>query len=112
MIYINHRVKVGANLVSTWLTHLRIAEKLKEKVHDVNLPYLLIGSIAPDSGVPDETNRIYIPSKEVTHCKIQTGENDTNMDITSFFNKYMLPEKIFLKSDKTRSFFGAIIFIY
>jgi hypothetical protein len=102
--------KGRCKLVSTWLTHLRIAEKLKEKIHDVDLLYLMIGSIAPDSGVPNESDRIYTPTNEITHCIIQTGENESDMDITSFFNKYMLPEKIFLKSDKTRSFFWGYYF--
>ena len=45
--------------MATWLTHLRVAEKIKERIRDIDLDYFMAGSIAPDSG-----------KKEITHfCK-------------------------------------------
>lgn len=96
--------------MASWLTHLRVAEKIKEKITEIDFPYFIIGSIAPDSGVPDESQRNYTPSKEVTHCRYQKGEVSTDMDESVFFDNYLVPEKIMTRSDSTRSFLWAYYF--
>lgn len=96
--------------MASWLTHLRVAEIIKQKVSEIDFPYLIIGSIAPDSGVPDESQRNYTPSKEVTHCRYQKDESNSDMDETIFFNNYLVPEKIMTRSDSTRSFLWGYYF--
>ena len=96
--------------MASWLTHLRVAEMIKQKVSEIDFPYLIIGSIAPDSGVPDESQRNYTPSKEVTHCRFQKDESVAGMDETMFFNNYLVPEKIMTRSDSTRSFLWGYYF--
>ncbi|MEA4848087.1 MAG: hypothetical protein VB106_12730 [Clostridiaceae bacterium] len=89
--------------MASWLTHLRVAEKIKQKIPEIDFPYFMIGSIAPDSGVPDESRRNYTPSKEVTHCRYQKDES-------VFFDSYLVPEKIMTRSDSTRSFLWGYYF--
>jgi hypothetical protein len=96
--------------MASWLTHLRVAEMIKQKVSEIDFPYLIIGSIAPDSGVPDESQRNYTPSKEVTHCRYQKDGNVADMDETVFFDSYLVPEKIMTRSDSTRSFLWGYYF--
>lgn len=96
--------------MASWLTHLRVAERIKQRVTDIDFPYLLMGSIAPDSGVPDEDRRNYTPSKEVTHYKYQIDNSTANMDESVFFQKYLVPEKIMVRSDNTRSFLWGYYF--
>ena len=96
--------------MASWLTHLRVAEKIKEKVSEIDFPYLIIGSIAPDSGIPDESQRNYTPSKEITHCKYQKDNNIADMDESVFFESYLVPEKIITRSDSTRSFLWGYYF--
>lgn len=96
--------------MASWLTHLRVAEMIKQKVSEIDFPYFLMGSIAPDSGIPDESQRNYTPSKEVTHCKSQKDGNSAEMDETVFFNSYLVPEKIMTRSDSTRSFLWGYYF--
>lgn len=96
--------------MASWLTHLRVAEKIKQKVSEIDFPYLIIGSIAPDSGVPDESQRNYTPSKEVTHCRYQKDDVTAGMDETVFFDNYLVPEKIMTRSDSTRSFLWGYYF--
>jgi hypothetical protein len=96
-------------ILATWLAHLRIAEKVKERIPGIILPYLMIGSIAPDSGVPDETYRNYNPPKEITH--FSTKEEDKRfIDLESFFEKYLATSKIITRSDSTRSFLWGYYF--
>ena len=96
--------------MASWLTHLRVAEMIKQKVSEIDFPYLIIGSIAPDSGVPDENERNYTPSKEVTHRSFQKDGSVAGMDETMFFNNYLVPEKIMTRSDSTRSFLWGYYF--
>lgn len=95
--------------MATWLTHLRIAEKIKSRIKDMDLDYLMAGSIAPDSGRPDETYKNYEPSKEITHFeKEKNGE--LYIDLTAFYNKHLQPERLITRSDKTRSFYWGYYF--
>lgn len=96
--------------MATWLTHLRIAEKVKERIPGIILPYLMMGSIAPDSGEPDEARRNYDPPKGVTHFALKSEENKSKIDLEVFFDKYLAPSKIITRSDKTRSFLWGYYF--
>lgn len=69
--------------MASWLTHLRVAEMIKQKVSEIDFPFFLMGSVAPESGVSDET---------------------------AFFNNYLVPEKIITRSDGTRSFLWGYYF--
>ncbi|HYE83136.1 MAG TPA: hypothetical protein VEG39_13350 [Clostridia bacterium] len=96
--------------MASWLTHLRVAEKIKQKVPEIDFPYFIIGSIAPDSGVPDENQRNYTPPKEVTHYRYQMDNSAANIDESVFFQNYLVPEKIMIRSDSTRSFLWGYYF--
>lgn len=96
--------------MASWLTHLRVAEMIKQKVSGIDFPYFIMGSIAPDSGVPDESSRKYTPSKEITHSRYQKDGDAAGMDESVFFNKYLIPEKIMTRSDSTRSFLWGYYF--
>ncbi|MCQ1531837.1 zinc dependent phospholipase C family protein [Lutispora saccharofermentans] len=85
--------------MATWLTHLRVAEKIKERIRDIDLDYFMAGSIAPDSG-----------KKEITHFCKGTSDEDRYIDLNSFYNKYLRPEELFTRSDKTRSFYWGYYF--
>ncbi len=54
--------------MATWLTHLRVAEKLFETLDNIDETAFFVGCIAPDSGrmVDDFT---YLPPKDVSHWK-------------------------------------------
>lgn len=95
--------------MATWLTHLRIAEKIKNRIKDMDLDYLMAGSIAPDSGKPDENYRNYTPSKEITHFK-KEKHGEAYIDLNAFYDKHLKPEKLIMRSDKTRSFYWGYYF--
>lgn len=96
--------------MATWLTHLRIAQKIKERIPGISLPYLMIGSIAPDSGLPDGNAKNYNPPKEITHFKTKLSEDQSKIDLDAFFNKYLSPSKFITRSDNTRSFLWGYYF--
>jgi len=95
--------------MASWLTHLRIAAKIKGKIKDIDLDYLMVGSIAPDSGKLDEANKHYEPSEEITHyCRVK--DKDKYINLKDFYNSHLKPEDFFLRSDKTRSFYWGYYF--
>lgn len=53
--------------MATWIAHLRIAENLLEHIPGLDPSALAVGSIAPDSGVPDEKWEHYTPPPKVSH---------------------------------------------
>jgi hypothetical protein len=57
--------------MATWIAHLRIAETLLDHLPGSRLDagQFAIGSIAPDSGIPDENWEKFNPPPEVTHFK-------------------------------------------
>ena len=97
-------------ILATWLAHLRIAEKVKERIPEIDLSYLMMGSIAPASGKPDQVDKNYDPPKEITHFEVKGDGDKYKIDLDAFFEKYLAPSKIFTRSDNTRSFLWGYYF--
>jgi hypothetical protein len=53
--------------MATWIVHLRIAEALLARIPALDASAFSAGSIAPDSGVPDEKWEHFDPPPAVTH---------------------------------------------
>jgi len=55
--------------MATWIAHLRLAENLLERILELEADAFAVGSIAPDSGIPDEKWETFTPPPQVTHFK-------------------------------------------
>ena len=53
--------------MGTWMCHLRLAENLLERIPNLDPFAFAVGSIVPDSGIPDENWENFTPPKEVSH---------------------------------------------
>ena len=95
--------------MASWLTHLRIAERIKQKVSDIDFPYFIIGSIAPGSDVPYERKMCHL-SEEIIHCRCQDSNAAAYTNEFVFYDSYLMPEKILTRSDSTRSFLWGYYF--
>lgn len=51
----------------TWINHFRIADKLLDKIKLLDKEYFVIGTIAPDCGIPDKYHGVYKPYTGITH---------------------------------------------
>lgn len=73
--------------MGTWICHLRIAEKLLERIEGLDPHAFAIGNIAPDSGIPDENWRTFNPPKHITHF----GNEDETWGIADldFYRNYL-----------------------
>lgn len=74
--------------MGTWISHLRIAEKLLEKRPALKPIPFTFGSLAPDSGIPNEDASSFDPPKEVTHF-LHRGEGESQIRDWQFFERYL-----------------------
>lgn len=74
--------------MSTWVMHLRVAEKLQHLLDDIDEAAYYVGAIAPDSGrmVDDFT---YLPPKDVSHWKRDGVSFEQRfLDNAEFYKKF------------------------
>ncbi len=73
--------------MGTWISHLRIAEILLERIEGLDPEMFAIGSIGPDSGLPDEKWENFDPPKKVSHFEYREDSSDcADLD---FFRHYL-----------------------
>lgn len=74
--------------MATWIAHLRIAENLLELIPGLDPGQFAIGSVAPDSGIPDEKWTKFDPPPEVTHFKRSKSVHKDIADL-DFYRSYL-----------------------
>jgi hypothetical protein len=74
--------------MATWIAHLRIADKLLEQLPELNPAQLAIGSVAPDSGIPDENWEKFTPPPAVTHFERSRSVHKDIADL-EFYKDYL-----------------------
>lgn len=75
--------------MASWMVHLRIADKLLDKIPGLSPVEFIVGNIAPDSGVPNADWSEFFPPTKVSHFKW----NGTIAEPDSFASKYWTREK-------------------
>jgi hypothetical protein len=75
--------------MATWIVHLRLAENLLGMIDGLDAAQFAVGSIAPDSGIPDENWENFDPPPVVTH--FQRGADKRACADMDFFREYLLP---------------------
>ena len=90
--------------MASWMIHLRIADLLADSVRDLDETAFVMGSIAPDSGVPSADWTAYFPPKSVSHYKTRK-EDETFFDIGRFVREHFSPDLIRSYSRREFSFF-------
>jgi hypothetical protein len=67
--------------MGTWITHIRIAENILDKIDGLDPVAFAFGNLAPDSGKPNEDWSKFDPSKMVTHFFTPKKELDRIRDL-------------------------------
>ncbi|NJN44012.1 MAG: hypothetical protein HC806_04320 [Anaerolineae bacterium] len=73
--------------MGTWMSHLRIAEKLLEKINGLDPEMFATGNIGPDSGIPDEKWQTFDPPKAISHFEYR--EDSAHCADLVFYRKYL-----------------------
>ena len=74
--------------MATWMIHLRIADLLLDALPGLDAAPFLVGSVAPDSGMPSADGTAYEPPKTVTHYKTPPGSR-LHYDYERFAREYL-----------------------
>ena len=92
--------------MASWMIHLRIADALLDRIEDLDPIAFVMGSIAPDSGVPNSDWSQFSPPKSVSHYYVALPDGKTKrIDIEAFCADYFSPLRIRSYSKKEYSFF-------
>ena len=75
--------------MASWMVHLRIADKLLDRLSGISPVEFIVGNLAPDSGVPNEDWSAFYPPTKVSHFK--TGTQKAGPE--AFAEKYFRPEQ-------------------
>lgn len=73
--------------MASWMVHLRIADKLLDRLPGIAPVEFIVGNIAPDSGVPNEDWSAFSPPTKISHFK--TPEKKAGPEL--FAEKYFTP---------------------
>lgn len=75
--------------MGTWISHLRIAEKLLPHFPDVDEVTFTFGNLSPDSGIPNEDWTEFDPPKEVTHFLRYKEEGEGDIHDLVYYQQYL-----------------------
>ena len=88
--------------MSTWITHLMIADGVIERLPDLHRRGFCVGNIAPDCNVENEDWTDFTPPRSVTHW--MQGERKKASDCDAFCDEYILQHKGEIKSAEEYAF--------
>lgn len=78
--------------MASWIVHLRVAEKFMEEIEGLDQSQFGIGSVAPDSGIPDEKWENFDPPPEILHFQPPNkvpGDGIRRCIDLDFYRKYL-----------------------
>lgn len=83
----------------TWINHFRVVDSFFDRLKNESREYFLIGTIAPDCGVPTGVSGEYIPPSFVTH--FAKSYKKTDCDFRFVYDAFVKNET----DEKKRAFF-------
>ena len=91
--------------MASWMVHLRVADKLLDRITGLSETEFIIGNMAPDSGIPNEDWSVFTPSSEVSHFRT-TDENGIKLIHEDWYiEKYFSSEQRMSYNIKQYSFY-------
>ena len=90
--------------MASWMVHLRVADKLLDRIEGLDSEAFVLGNIAPDSGVPNEDWSVFNPPGNVTHYRTRPSEK-TFIDVDKYVSEYLTEDLIKGYDKRQYSFF-------
>ena len=91
--------------MASWMIHLRIADKLLDRIPGLSPIEFIMGNMAPDSGVPNEDWSAFFPSTAVSHYRRDNGTGKKKIDIDAYVGQYFTPEQQKIYDERQYSFY-------
>ena len=77
--------------MASWMIHLRIADKLLDRIPGLSPIEFIMGNMAPDSGVPNADWTQFSPSTAVSHFRVDDGTGKRQIDLEAYLERYFSP---------------------
>ena len=74
--------------MGTWISHLRVTEKLLDHFPQLDEVTFTFGNLSPDSGIPNADWTQFDPPKEVTHF-LRKGEGEDAIHDLEFYEQFL-----------------------
>ena len=91
--------------MASWMIHLRIADKLLDKIPDLSPIEFIMGNMAPDSGVPNEDWSSFSPSTAISHYRVDDGTGKKIIEVHRYEENYFTSEHRKSYNDQQYSFY-------
>jgi len=75
--------------MATWMTHLRIADKLLDRIPGLSPIEFIMGNMAPDSGIPTDTG--FSPDVSISHFREDDGTGKKKINLDAYLSQYFTP---------------------
>lgn len=78
--------------MATWIVHLRVVEKILNEIKGLDREQFGLGSVAPDSGIPDEKWENFDPPAEILHFQPPnkvSGDGARHCNDLDFYRKHL-----------------------
>lgn len=95
--------------MGTWVCHLRVAEQIFSRLPGLDETAFILGSLAPDSGIPNADWTVFDPPKSVTHFLLP-GEGEDKVRDLLFYRQHLASLR--LKDDTPRFSFILAYFCH
>ena len=91
--------------MASWMIHLRIADKLLDRIPGLSPIEFIMGNMAPDSGIPNEDWSAFSPSTKVSHFRTDDGTGKKKIDLDAYLGGYFTPELRVKYNDQQYAFY-------
>lgn len=79
--------------MATWMIHLRVADKLLDRIPDLSPIEFIVGNLAPDSGRPGPDGTTFSPSVQVSHFREDAGTGKKRININAYIEQHFTPAR-------------------
>lgn len=90
--------------MASWMIHLRVADRLIDRLEGICPQEFIMGSMAPDSGVPNADWSKFTPDKKTSHFNTVIGGKKV-IDIEKYLSEYFTADDIKRYGREEYSFF-------
>jgi len=91
--------------MASWIVHLRITDKLLDKIFNLSSTEFVVGNIAPDSGIPNKDWSIFTPSGDVSHFKTTDVDGLKNIHLNEYVEQFFTMDQRKKYNYKQKSFY-------
>lgn len=91
--------------MASWMIHLRIADKLLDRIPNLAPIEFIMGNMAPDSGVPNKDWSAFTPNTSVSHYRVDDGKGRKLIEVHRYVDDFFTPELRKSYNDQQYSFY-------